>query len=511
MHLLTRQESRKQLSDPQTQPRTGQRVSWSRSRPSRRFSFSGRRDRGDKKAEGHYLLNQTFYLLLGAVLIVFLVPHVLQAMSAGSSSEQQAATNNFEGLARNIDALLGSTRQYEETTTTLSLPPGYAIVGFDRGWDSLQVHGQALVQEGDTDGPIIRPLRCGDQACLCLYQGDIKENSLSEQDTNILDCRTFSSEVIFISHYRSKEEPRFCGIHRQVDVKSGNAVLDKAPYGYFVIYGDECGTWNSQRLYLDKMDMRYADPDQQGLVYLYGAIQDEASKDFLGARKKEIDTLSSIPLAGNVILGSGSSKTMDQAISAYLPTILDAMHTQAPSYEGITPSLILGHILTESAGRTDAVSSADAAGLMQFTYATAKENSQENGVIGGFRESFLTACSCLKPASRVAGTCISPRCGPANDDRFNPDRAIRSGINYLNKLATQYLAAYHTSPDYLSFVIAAYNAGPGAVIKAIRKTGKANPSFAEVSAYLPAETAQYVPRVLAYKELAEQKIGTTIT
>ncbi len=111
----------------------------------------------------------------------------------------------------------------------------------------------------------------------------------------------------------------------------------------------------------------------------------------------------------------------------------------------VSPALVLAVIGIESAGRTDAVSSAGAEGLMQLIPATAE---------------------------RFGVT-----------DSTDPAQNIKGGVAYLDWLMTEF------DRDPL-MVLAAYNAGEGAV--------RAN---AGVPPY--AETRDYVPKVLAAWQVAQ--------
>lgn len=106
---------------------------------------------------------------------------------------------------------------------------------------------------------------------------------------------------------------------------------------------------------------------------------------------------------------------------------------------GVSPALVLAVIMTESAGRSDAESTAGAVGLMQLMPATAE---------------------------RFGVT-----------DRLNAGQSIRGGVKYLDWL----LGEFGGDPV---LALAGYNAGEGAV----RDNGGVPPY---------AETRAYVPKVLA--------------
>lgn len=111
----------------------------------------------------------------------------------------------------------------------------------------------------------------------------------------------------------------------------------------------------------------------------------------------------------------------------------------------VSPALVLAVIAVESAGRTNAVSSAGAQGLMQLMPATAD------------------------------------RFGVTNS--FNPGQNIKGGVAYLNWLLS------HFDGDPL-MALAGYNAGEGNVAK-----------YSGVPPF--AETRDYVPKVLAAWHIAK--------
>ena len=110
----------------------------------------------------------------------------------------------------------------------------------------------------------------------------------------------------------------------------------------------------------------------------------------------------------------------------------------------VSPALVLAVIAVESSGRSDAVSSAGAAGLMQLMPDT---------------------------ATRFGVT-----------DRMAADQSISGGVKYLDWLMKE----FDNDPV---LVLAGYNAGEGAV-----KNHKGVPPYAE--------TRDYVPKVLAAFQVA---------
>lgn len=80
------------------------------------------------------------------------------------------------------------------------------------------------------------------------------------------------------------------------------------------------------------------------------------------------------------------------------------------------------------------------------------------------------------------------------DERMDPLKATEAACKYLTKLYGIY--------DDWNLALAAYNAGPGNVNKAIRRAGGKS-TYWEVRPYLPRETQDYVPRFMAIAYLME--------
>ena len=136
----------------------------------------------------------------------------------------------------------------------------------------------------------------------------------------------------------------------------------------------------------------------------------------------------------------------------FLPMIQDVFRA-----EGLP--LDLAYVpLVESAFKPDAVSRANAKGMWQFMRGTALEN--------GLQHDWYI------------------------DERAEPEKATRAAAKYLKTL-------YATFGDW-HLALASYNGGPGRVQTAIKRSGSHD--FWKLSAsrrYLPRETRDYVPLILA--------------
>lgn len=120
--------------------------------------------------------------------------------------------------------------------------------------------------------------------------------------------------------------------------------------------------------------------------------------------------------------------------------------------------------IVESALNPKAKSRVGASGLWQFMYPTGKQfNLEVNSYV---------------------------------DERFDPLKATEAACQYLSSL-------YQIFGDW-SLVLASYNAGPGNVSKAIRRSGGSQ-NYWNIRKNLPRETANYVPAFLATMYIYEYK------
>lgn len=117
--------------------------------------------------------------------------------------------------------------------------------------------------------------------------------------------------------------------------------------------------------------------------------------------------------------------------------------------------------IVESSLRPHAVSAAGATGLWQLMAGTARE--------------------------------LGLQVDASFDERRDPNRSTEAAVRYLQNL--------HERFDSWELALAAYNCGPGNVLKAIRASGSRD--YWQLMHFLPRETQQYVPRFIAASYLAE--------
>jgi membrane-bound lytic murein transglycosylase D len=115
--------------------------------------------------------------------------------------------------------------------------------------------------------------------------------------------------------------------------------------------------------------------------------------------------------------------------------------------------------LIESAFKPNALSRAKAKGVWQFMRATALEN--------GLRQDWYV------------------------DERSDPEKATRAAAKYLRTLNDMFDGDWHLA-------LASYNGGPGRVQRALKRAGRDDFwSLSAAPGFLPRETREYVPMILA--------------
>jgi membrane-bound lytic murein transglycosylase D len=139
--------------------------------------------------------------------------------------------------------------------------------------------------------------------------------------------------------------------------------------------------------------------------------------------------------------------------SRYLPMIQDVFRA-----EGLPLDLAFVPLI-ESAFNPNAVSRARARGVWQFMAATAVEH--------GLKRDWYV------------------------DERSDPEKATKAAASYLQMLVRLFDGDWHLA-------LASYNGGPGLVQRAMKRSGLGDFwTLAEKPRYLPRETREYVPMILA--------------
>ncbi len=142
---------------------------------------------------------------------------------------------------------------------------------------------------------------------------------------------------------------------------------------------------------------------------------------------------------------------------------------------GLSPDLVLAIMHTESSFNPEAVSRANARGLMQVVPDTA----------GGEVHAYLNGTPGL----------------PAENSLFNPAFNINYGTTYLHLLSTRHLGDVKDPNSRMLCTIAAYNGGPNAVYKAFG--GERKQAIEAINALTPDEVRERLLAQLPRKETRE--------
>ncbi len=199
-----------------------------------------------------------------------------------------------------------------------------------------------------------------------------------------------------------------------------------------------------------------------------GNISYDLPTDILKSRLKKLDAKTPInvaytPVLENVIKSFlKNRKTSFERLMAVSEYYFPMFEEQLSTYN--IPLEIKYLAIVESALNPKAQSRVGATGLWQFMYPTGKQFN-------------------LEVTSYV-------------DERYDPLKATQAACKYLSSL-------YEIFGDW-SLALASYNAGPGNVSKAIRRSGGSQ-NYWNIRSYLPRETANYVPAFLATMYIYEYK------
>jgi len=135
----------------------------------------------------------------------------------------------------------------------------------------------------------------------------------------------------------------------------------------------------------------------------------------------------------------------------------------------------------ESAFNANAVSKAGAVGYWQIMDEVAKEY----GLKYVAQQKVAEKKKAAKATAALKTKTAKPKAATVKDDRKNFNKSTYAAARYLKDRS-------RNLDNNLLLMVASYNCGVGNVWEAMKKTGKADPDFWDVKAYLPAETQAYV-------------------
>ncbi len=228
---------------------------------------------------------------------------------------------------------------------------------------------------------------------------------------------------------------------------------------------------------------------------------DTAKKKLLAAAALK-DNASFITLEPNVIYPQVLTGNEEQAatyiekFSANRRAYLIRTYNRSKKYFPKATAILKKHNLPqelkvllalESAFNANAVSSAGAVGYWQIMDEVAKEYGLK--YVAQVKEADKKV---EKKKDAKAAALKTPAVKPVvvKDDRKNFNKSTYAAARYLKDRS-------RNLSNNLLLMVASYNCGVGNVWEAMKKTGKTNPDFWDIKAYLPSETQAYVMNFIA--------------
>ncbi|WP_338409677.1 transglycosylase SLT domain-containing protein [uncultured Flavobacterium sp.] len=225
------------------------------------------------------------------------------------------------------------------------------------------------------------------------------------------------------------------------------------------------GRWMEELSNQELFEEMYADVSE---LNIDETVSYEMSTDLFKENLKLLDAKSPFNIAYNTSLENVIKKFLKNRTASF-ERLMAISEYYFPMFEEYlakydVPLEIKYLAIVESALNPQAKSRVGASGLWQFMYTTGKQfNLEVNSYV---------------------------------DERYDPLKATEAACQYLSSL-------YKIFGDW-SLVLASYNAGPGNVSKAIRRSGGSQ-NFWNIRKHLPRETANYVPAFLATMYIYEYK------
>jgi len=171
-------------------------------------------------------LKEAAYLVFAAILVIALYAFFtkLQGVIQGNKDDGSMANYDrlYEAMRDMIKNDLNSDKDSKEyIIMNYYLGIDHYLVGFDTTWSN-----NLVVAAGDN---IFKPFKCGNAACLCLYEGRGVWKDAADRDTQVQSCRSdelVGQNIIFSSEGAESVIPRTAGEKRA----DGNT-------HYLVLYG----------------------------------------------------------------------------------------------------------------------------------------------------------------------------------------------------------------------------------------------------------------------------------
>jgi membrane-bound lytic murein transglycosylase D len=242
-----------------------------------------------------------------------------------------------------------------------------------------------------------------------------------------------------------------------------------------------------------------------------GSFADTTKKQLLAAAK---DNVGVITLEPNVVFPEVLTGNEKEALlyiekfSENRRAYLIRTYTRSKKYFPKVTAILKKHNLPqelkvllalESAFNGNAISKAGAVGYWQIMDEVAKEYGLKYVAQKKKEEKKKAEKKKGEKTTAVAKTKAKKAATP-KDDRKNFNKSTYAAARYLKDRS-------RNLDNNLLLMVASYNCGIGNVWEAMKKTGKAEPDFWDIKAYLPAETQAYVMNFIALKVKIESVEG----
>jgi hypothetical protein len=122
---------------------------------------------------------------------------VLYGLIGGESPDETSSKRTFQALVEDVNSIVNSPGVYDlKSNIPFYLSKDYAIAGFSKSEDSIQVFSSHSSGFSVKEGILKKPLSCAGKSCLCLIKMEDINNHL---DSSKASCRTFDKNIIFYS------------------------------------------------------------------------------------------------------------------------------------------------------------------------------------------------------------------------------------------------------------------------------------------------------------------------